>query len=371
MTNIENIIRDALGAIPKEDFGTPLEKLGIDSIDLVTLRVNLDSETGHEISDQHWLNIQTLGELVDYYQKKVSGAGAAGVAVHSEAGKKRYIINMPQMALGGLSENWLFKETGDFHWHSLCTGLNEKSSSIEDEVGNRLYATFVRIRWESNTHLRGFLENEAIDMSSEMTRFGKGMYFSDLQIASERGKAIHMKLMTTFSFREHSDNSKLAKGQPASKNISIKEMPALPDFGEEYRSFRKGEIREVVLQDIVFPVQDDSLWQMEYDIHPYIDLNGVNLLYFAAYPTISDYCEAKYFNREYVQAGELWADKAFTCARDIFYMANCNLTETIIFKLHYFEKISGNRVKISTSLSRKSDGKVLAHIFTIKTFVSV
>lgn len=370
MINIENIIRDALGPIPAEDFGTSLEKLGIDSIDLVTLRVNLDSETGHEISDQHWLNIKTLGELVDYYQKKTSDTGAVAAAGPESAGKKRYIINMPQMALGGLSENWLFKETGDFHWHNLCLGLGAKSSSIEDEVGNRLYATFVRIRWESNTHLRGFFENEAIDMSSEMTRFGKGMYFSDLDIASEHGNTIRMKLMTTFSFREHSDNSKLAKGQPASKNIAIKETGTFPAFGEEYRSFRKGEITQVTLQDIVFPVQEDCLWQMEYEIHPYIDLNGVNLLYFAAYPTISDYCEARYFNQEYVQKGELWADKAFTRARDIFYMANCNLTETIVFKLHYFEFLPANKVKISTSLSRKSDGKVLARIFTIKEIQS-
>ena len=33
--------------------------------------------------------------------------------------RRSYDLNMPQMALGGLSESWLFKELGDIHWRLI------------------------------------------------------------------------------------------------------------------------------------------------------------------------------------------------------------------------------------------------------------
>ncbi len=45
---------------------------------------------------------------------------------------------MPQMAIGALSENWLFKEIGGRHWQMLCEGVNTNSDEIKDEEGNQL-----------------------------------------------------------------------------------------------------------------------------------------------------------------------------------------------------------------------------------------
>ena len=55
----------------------------------------------------------------------------------------------------------------------------------------------------------------------------------------------------------------------------------MPDFGLGYRAQRGSVLRP-------------ALFEAEYKIVPYHDINGVGLLYFAAYPTISDICELAY-----------------------------------------------------------------------------
>ena len=40
---------------------------------------------------------------------------------------------------------------------------------------------------------------------------------------------------------------------------------------------------------------DAAIFDSEYEIVPFHDINGVGLLYFAAYPIISDICSLRYF----------------------------------------------------------------------------
>ena len=86
---------------------------------------------------------------------------------------------MPQMANSALSENWLLKELGDLHWKLLSDGIEQKSSEFKDEIGNRLYATFIRIYY-SLSNLKSFQENERIDFSGSIKRFGNSTYLSEI-----------------------------------------------------------------------------------------------------------------------------------------------------------------------------------------------
>jgi len=85
------------------------------------------------------------------------------------------------------------------------------------------------------------------------------------------------------------------------------------------------------------------IFEVIYELNPYYDLNGVGLLYFAAYPTISDYCESKYFNN--LAKIRRWENEYFTISRDIFYFANCNIEDRIIFHLNTYEFYSESKVK--------------------------
>jgi len=248
---------------------------------------------------------------------------------------------MPQMAMGGLSEAWLFKELGDLHWHMLTNGLRSPSSALSDGNGNRLYATFTRISL-SIAALSRYRENSPFTLSGHISRFGAGIFFSDIEVTGGRAR-----LMSSFSMRgENGSNVALLKGQPAiPPDCSIVDLSALPPIGDEYRALRTAGL-------------PNSIFACDYEIVPQHDINGVGLLYFAAYPIISDICESRFASLK----------KASTIQRDIFYFNNCDPDDTVVFRLHRQEP-TGARLESETSLSRKSDAALMARVFTAREII--
>lgn len=256
--------------------------------------------------------------------------------------ERSYRVNMPHMALGGLSESWLFKEMGDAHWALITKGLDRPSSQLTDANGARLYATFTRIQFRSNVPLVQFEEDDHLVLTGTVSRFGASFFFSDLVLAAGE-RRITARLMSTFTKRQNEgSNVGLLKGQPVIADgnpiVVLDEQPA---FAGEFRAHREANA-------------SPALFQTDYGIQPIHDVNGVNLLYFAAYPAISDLCEQRGHD-----APIDWALGSSTIARDIFYFANCELTDQIVFRLH------GDAAGTSrTSLSRASDGKQMAFVIT-------
>lgn len=361
---VKELIRKEINHLTDEQFGLPIETLGIDSIDLVTLRVKLEKHFHKEVPDEIWLTMNDLNELVTFFASPESNGNSVRENAHINKSdfecKRSHIVNMPQMAIGGLSESWLFKELGDFHWYQLCNGLSTASFDLKDNLGNRLYATFVRIRFESNLNLSRFQENEEFELGGKINRFGNSMYFTENTFYNSE-KSIHCCMMTTFSTRGH-DNSKLTKGQPNSNiNNQITELAQMPSFGENYRNLRKSISKELILKNEVFRITDEYIFELEYELNPFHDINGVNLLYFAAYPIISDFCEYQYLKKN-----DSIANPLSSKAKDVFYFNNCNASDTIIYRLCSIVSIGENQIKTQSTLSRKSDGALMARIFSIK-----
>jgi probable biosynthetic protein (TIGR04098 family) len=279
--------------------------------------------------------------------------------------QQKIVVNMPQMALTGLSESWLFKEIGDCHWHMLCKDLGLKSTEIFDEYNNRLYATFIRIKFESSSSLKQYLENDILDISGTIQRFGGSLYFGQVAVASN-GKIINCSLATTFSMIEGNNNTRLTRGVPAGcEDDVIQRVSELPAHVLDIIKIKKGTKHSVVVDDYSFDITDDLLFTSPYKINPYTDINGVGLLYFAAYPLINDYCELAYFENSGISEKH-WALASATMTRDIFYFANCNIDDAISYKLHSCQILSDDRIALQSSISRASDNTVMARIFTIK-----
>jgi len=276
--------------------------------------------------------------------------------------KATFTINMPQMAIEALSENWLFKELGNLHWEMICRGLHTKSFDLKNDTGNRLYATFVRIRIQCEQSLKSFKENDKVDMSGKMNRFGNSMYFSEIDFDAPNAK-VKAELMTTFSIRDAVDNTRLAKSEPDVTTNDVEKSKLFPTFGNEYRLVKKQVLKELKCGDYTFEINDEVLYETEYELNPYYDLNGVNLLYFAAYPIINDVCEARFFNTK--KSDERYEQTYYTAYKDVLYYANCNLNDTILYQQNYCRDIEGNK-QIASTLRRKSDGAIIARIFTVK-----
>ncbi len=271
-------------------------------------------------------------------------------------------IRMPQMANSALSENWLLKEIGDIHWELLSIGLEQKSAKFEDHAGNRLYATFVRINYVSSP-LNFFQENEILHLRAEIKRSGNSTYYSSLNGECNE-KFIRANLMTTFSHRKLNDNSKISKTNPQDKVNYIDQLKNTPEFLNEYRLLKKGLLYEIISNNFNFKITKDVIATSKYSINPYYDINGVGLLYFASYPTIADKCLYDFFNT--TQYTENFESVYHTVFRDIFYFANCNSNDSIIFQLNNINQLDDNNLSITSSLYRQSDNTLMGRIFTVK-----
>lgn len=261
--------------------------------------------------------------------------------------KRDYPINMPQMAMSGLSESWLFKELGDLHWALITDGLGEKSSRLSDANGDRLYPTFTRIRFRASVPLARFAENDVLTAVGVIERFGSTYFFTRWTFEGESGR-IEAHLMSTFTKRaSERSNTGLLKGAPVIRSdCAIPQLTAQPDFAVGSRQHRTANERPT-----------DFTW--EYTLNPPTDINGVGLLYFAAYPLLADFCEGQ------AHASTVdWHLERSVIARDVFYSANCDLHDLIVYRRH----LESNHVLEST-LSRASDGKMMAFISTRHDFV--
>jgi probable biosynthetic protein (TIGR04098 family) len=334
------ILHEEIPGLLQSDLQVPITELEIDSFGLVSLRARLESFMKREIDDAKWVSIKTFSELISV---ATGGEPESKNGKPSVSERRTYLLNMPQMALGGMSESWLFKEIGDLHWSMITKGLKSPSSELRDGSGARLYATFTRIRVELTRPLALYRENETIEFCGNISRFGAGMFFSDTTI----GDTGRCTLMSSFSRRgEAGSNTSLLKGQPdIPSDCAISQLDAAPEFGKEYRERRS-------------TAPASPVFECEYQIIPPHDINGVGLVYFAAYPMIADICEMQHSGR----------DAAFryaTRARDVFYFKNSDPDDVLIYRLHKIES-SGPTIMLESSISRKSDGVMMAYLMTTK-----
>jgi probable biosynthetic protein (TIGR04098 family) len=367
-----HLIRTETG-LQDEALRLPVDACGIDSFSLMTLRTFLEEKRRATIPDAQWAGIATLEDIarLPVLQRGMTTTlplRQAGTelstrpSIRSSAPQetvlaadgilapgrslRRQMINMPQMALTGLGEAWLFKELGDIHWAMITNFLRTTSAAIADDQGDRLYATFTRILLVVEPSLRGFRENDRLEIDSTLERHGAGFFFGRHRLEGGSGR-VEARTMSTFAkYGERGKNTSLMKGTPILPDPdAIPSLPELPEFGVEYRARRAQE-------------REENLYECDYKILPPHDINGVGLLYFAAYPSAFDLCLER-------SEGEGFLLSHSTVSKDIFYFANSEPTETLRFRLHSRGEENG-LIRHTASLYRTSDGKRMAEVSSAK-----
>jgi probable biosynthetic protein (TIGR04098 family) len=276
--------------------------------------------------------------------------------------ERKHKLTMPQLLWGGLSENWILKEFGDMHWEQITGALNTPSDQLVDSRGERLYASFVRLLW-SGENISHFTENHTLNFKSSLSRYGSKMFFSETLVEGEAGK-LTANLMSVFSTRSKSDNTKLKKGtlkaEIDSDTVKLHEkLPAVAKEYLEYKSTILDKNNQLLPEGIL-----DFLYQKEYTIDAYDDINGVGLLYFASYPKINEKCEREYIKTHYNMDGD-WLEVAGVTSRDIHYYGNANSGDKLIYELNSLEQ-NGDELDLQSSLYRADNGRLIARIHTTK-----
>lgn len=364
------LLRAEKPELAESALGEGLADLGFDSFALINLRIAIETRAGRPIADSAWQTLRSPADLLAGEGEEAVGEAAppanaapvalsmpraepaaAGALPRSQApvtapralpaGEWReYRTNMTQMAMRGLGEPWLMKEIGDIHWSAMLRELGTNSASLADSNGDRLYATFTRIRWRSDVPLTDYRESEAFELEAHLERYGAGMFFSRVEGRGAAGTLV-ADVMTSFAkYGEAGANTSLLKGQPVvPPECAIPVVAAAPEFAAEYRALRAGEF-------------GDSLFECDYELLPPHDINGVGLLYFAAYPTIFELCTMRHAGRDFATGFSL-------VERDICYFANADPEEVLRFRLHAYEE-SETGIVYRATLSRTSDGKTMA-----------
>jgi probable biosynthetic protein (TIGR04098 family) len=280
------------------------------------------------------------------------------------------IVNMPQMAANGLSENWLFRHCGDGHWQALCASLGANSSSLRDADGQRLYSTFVAISARYEKPLSDVGENDAFDTAVRISHFGQAFFHSEVVFAGARANYA-MTMLTAFASREAPGRNTLRKSVPAPEfrysSEPARQAPPLLSLakamrrGEPARHALLGHTLELKAEAVAAPVMLDP--------NPYIDYNGANLLYFAAYPTLADTVERTVVRRDgLARPGMDWALASSTVARDVFYYRNIEMGDALRGTVRAFT-LAGDTVSTWTRLSAAEDDAPVADVFTVKRVV--
>ena len=377
----------------------PVAETAIDSFSLITLRAALEEHFSVSIPDLEWVSAQSLKEIADLptFAAKTTAAladPAASIVAKDDANApvdppppppvlpadryellthhlpegrpasmvetrtpgilhRRHVLEMSKMALSGMGEPWLFRELNDLHWAMICDFLRTPSSQIVDGLGNRLYATITRCSIDFEPDLSSFKENTPLDIRSELERYGASMFLSNHAFQGAEGVSGRAAMMSTFAkYGERGNNKSLIKGSPhISDHQNVQSLKNLPEMAAYYRSRRGSDRPETVLATV------------EYDILGPHDINGVGLLYFAAYPIIFDICIERTEHRGFLR-------KFSTVSKDILYFANAEPDETLVFKLYHREDLGDGMLRHFCSLSRKSDGVVMAEMTGIKRQVS-
>lgn len=377
----------------------PVAETGIDSFSLITLRTALEEHFSVSIPDLQWVSAQALIQIADLpafadRRPEVVASPAPSVVTMQDGegpvdppppppvlpadrfeqlthqlpkGRpasmvetrtpgllhRRHVLEMSKMALSGMGEPWLFRELNDLHWSMICDFLQTSSSQIIDGLGNRLYATITRCMIDFEPDLSSFKENTALDIRSELQRYGASMFLSNHAFEGATGAMGRAAMMSTFAkYGERGNNKSLIKGSPEIRDHDhVPSLKELPEIAAGYRS-RRGE-----------PPSEVVLATEEYEILAPHDINGVGLLYFAAYPMIFDLCIER-------TEGHGFLRKYSTVSKDILYFANAEPEETLIFKLHERADMDSGRVRHFCSLSRKSDGVRMAELTGVKRLVS-
>lgn len=276
--------------------------------------------------------------------------------------ERTYEIRMPQMINSALSENWLWKELGDMHWELLGKGLGMPCADLKDANGNRIYPTFVRILLESSP-LTNYHENSNLWLHAQLERYGESTCISTIN-GSDGKNNLNAKLMTVFSGKGRGGNARLYRQPVFLPDCKILDQKFEPEFLMAYRLNK----RSFKLHDGVPYVSgqndDEFLFEYEYRINSYSDINGVGLLYFAAYPMITDYCESVYFEE---RSSSEWNKRYATRMRDVSYFANCEPGDAIMYRLNSIMNSNSGDIVLDSMLYRKSDGAILASLLTHKS----
>lgn len=278
-----------------------------------------------------------------------------------------YFIGMPQLALGGLSENWLLKECGHQHWLALAKRLDLPAPNFVDQQGRHMYAAFLVVKI-SNAALHQVTENSRLRIETQLTRISPSRSYSchDLYLEEsyiDKQPIAQVELLSSFVSRsELGNNQSVARGEMAKGRWSACE--AASQMMAQHKAGRTLPYTQLSLSEMPFVYQPC----------PYADFNGADFLYFAQFQAVMDRAE-RFFQSD-LQAFNHTSERNSlalwqTVERTICYYGNINLDDGLEANLYAMTPSDQKTSLLSHCgrLYRQSDHALIANVITRKCYM--
>ena len=259
-------------------------------------------------------------------------------------------LGMPQLALGGLSENWLLKELGDRHWRLIAEAVGLDDPDFRDMDGAPIYPAFCGTSIEGASFDQ-LGEHDDLIISSELARVSHTQFVSSHRLQS-RGAAVGtVSLSSVFVKRSRAGhNGALARVAPE----ILSRLPI--ERGVAEITTLASAVRTGVWNShfgFTPELAESRLWAT-FQPCPTQDFNGAGFLYFPSFSAFVD-------RAEWTALGPT----GLVTARDVIYLGNVDPGEEI----HITARgISFTEDEVSHWCSvTAADDRILAEVFTRKT----
>lgn len=274
----------------------------------------------------------------------------------NDLANRQYLVGMPQLSLGSLSENWLLKECGNLHWAGIADANGLAVPEFVDIDGHKLYAAFTALRVRSAA-FRLVKEHSRLLIQSRVARVSPVQHVSKHGIVSENREVGTVELISVFVRRRiKSDNRTVVRGTFKSAAGMARTRAEL-EFSELSRSMRRQDWSRYrgFLNN-----RNTILSAYEFTPCPSSDFNGADFLYFAQFQQIIDRaCWGWSIGSE---------DHRPVMNREIFFYGNLNLGEKVLVT-KIGEAIVNGTQELWCQMQRSSDSALIADVFLARSMV--
>jgi len=265
----------------------------------------------------------------------------------------KFLLGMPQLALGGLSEIWLLKECGNIHWQILTTIFGKKSSEFCDNSGNRIYPAFRAVEI-SNANLGMVSEDDELTIKSEVQKISNTQVYSKHVAKIGRNQIATVEMISIFLARRIETENRSVVRVRLDTDVRHVISPGMYSLLEKAKSIdTTHEIPNPKYQNL----ENDTNICVEFLPCPSIHFNGAKFMYFAMFHTFVDQIEWDAINK--ISPRILQTEH-----REIYYYGNINAGDSIKVKCFKLE-VTDFKIKHWCKIVRE-DAVEIADIFTTK-----
>lgn len=261
-------------------------------------------------------------------------------------------LGMPQLALGGLSENWLLKELGDRHWMLLARMAGREVPDFRDADGAPVYAAFSALSVKE-ADFAALGENDRLTIRSDIARVSHTQCLSRHAL-SRAGRPVGRVDLVSAFVRRATGGGNHTVARVALDAFPPPAAPAPDGLAAMAAALRAGRL--AAPPGFAFdgaPIRGG----FEIDPCPVQDFNGAGFLYFASFVAFVDRAEWHFDGRR--------APRAATLRREVFFSGNIDPGERLRARWMASRREDGHLAH-HCRLERAGDGARLADAFTLR-----